>query len=882
MGPCLASISVVGADDAEILPAAPDHLLALALSRPHDALTAARAVLAGRPPAYQASIAHQAAGIVLRDRGDLDAAIGELRRALRLARASGRPERETDVQATLGAALAWAGRSQQGLAELDHAAASARGALAGRVLMRRASVLKDLGRYGEALHDLCRAVPLLRRAGDRVWEARSLTHRAEVYLAFGSTSRAGADFSVAEGLFAASGQELEYAKARHNRGLAAIARGDLPTALAYLDEAGRRYDALDATVPDLAIDRCAALLAAGLTQDAMREADSAAAHMRQEGGHVYKRAELLLAAATAALASGEPLAARDRAQRARRLFGAQRRDLWAARAEFVVVHARHAAGEHTDLLLEQAERISSRLDELRAEEAPRAHLLAGRMALERGRAAEAEQHLKRAARTRRRGPPVARSVAWLARALQAEAHGEVRATLAACARGLDALDEHRMTLGATELRAHATAHGAELATIAQRDAIRRGDARRLLLWGERWRATALSLPPARPVDNQELVAELSALRDVTRRLEATRAKGAGTAVLERDRRRLENAVRARTLQTLGNADRHVHRFDLNRLFAGLGETRLVELVEVDGLLHVITVANRRVRRHPTASITVANREVNMACFLLRRLSYGRGGSRAGSLLDQAGNLLEEVLLGPAAADLGDGPVVVVPPGRLHAVPWALLPSLRERVVSVAPSASTWLLMSQRQPPERPGVTLVVGPGLGTGGAEVPLLAERYPGATVLGHGTATAERVLAALDGAWLAHIAAHGAFRSDNPLFSALRLDDGPLTVHDFERLQQAPYRLVLSSCDSGVAAPVGADELLGLVSSLVPLGAVGILASVVPVNDVAAVPLMLALHDALRRNATLPEALLAARTQVGDDAIGLSTAQSFIALGA
>jgi CHAT domain-containing protein len=153
---------------------------------------------------------------------------------------------------------------------------------------------------------------------------------------------------------------------------------------------------------------------------------------------------------------------------------------------------------------------------------------------------------------------------------------------------------------------------------------------------------------------------------------------------------------------------------------------------------------------------------------------------------------------------------------------------------------------------------------------------------VLANGSATAENALAALDGAWLAHIAAHGTFRADNPLFSALRLDDGPLTVHDFERLRRAPYRVVLSSCDSGVAAPVGADELLGLVSSLIPLGAAGILASVVPVNDPAAVPLMLALHDALRSGATLPEALLQARTAADDDPVSRATGQSFIALGA
>lgn len=855
------------------------YLLALALSRPRDALAEARAVLASRPNPYNASIARQAAGIVLRDRGDVADAIRELRTALRLSRMSGRPDREADVLATLGATLTWAGRSQLGLAALDQAAARARGALAGRILMRRASVLKHLGRYEDALEDLVRALPLLRRAGDAVWEARTLTHRAEVYLAFGSTARAAADFAKAEELFAETGQELEYAKARHNRGLAAIVQGDLPTALNYLHEAGRRYEVLGATNPDLALDRCAALLAAGLTQDAMREADAAAANMRRNGGLAYKRAELLFAAATAALAAGDPVAGRDRAQQARRMFRTQGRDLWEARAELALVQGRHAAGDHSARVLTRAEQIALRLERLKAEEAVRAHLLAGRLALIRGRDAVAERHLEDAARSRRRGSFLVRSVGWLAQALLAEARGDMRGTRSACSRGLDALDEHRLTLGATELRAHSTAHGAELAAIAQRDALRHGDLRRLLQWSERWRATALALPAVAPSDDRELATELSALREVTRRLDVTRAEGGTTGALERERRRLEDAVRGRVLRTVGTAASNSDRFDIEALFARLGPTRLVDLIEIDRVLHVVTVADRRLRLHTVG--TIPEREVELARFSLRRLAYSGRGRQAGPPLDQVGAVLEDVLLGSAAAELGDGPVVVVPPGRLHAVPWALLPSLRNRAVSVAPSAATWLRAVQGDPPRHRKVTLVVGPDLGTGGAEVPQLADRYPGATMLGKGTATAEQVLTAIDGAWLAHIAAHGTFRADNPLFSALRLDDGPLTVHDLERLRRAPYRLILPSCDSGVAVPVGADELVGLVSSLVPLGAAGILASVAPVNDAAAVPLMLALHDALRTGATLPEALVEARGKTDEDLLAVATGLSFIALG-
>jgi CHAT domain-containing protein len=143
---------------------------------------------------------------------------------------------------------------------------------------------------------------------------------------------------------------------------------------------------------------------------------------------------------------------------------------------------------------------------------------------------------------------------------------------------------------------------------------------------------------------------------------------------------------------------------------------------------------------------------------------------------------------------------------------------------------------------------------------------------VLADGSATASAVLAAIDGCLLAHLAAHGTFRADSPLFSSLLVDDGPLTVYDLERLRRAPYRLVLSSCDSGQMAAVGADEVLGLATALLHLGTAGIVASVVPVNDEAAVPVMVGLHDGLRRGLTLAESLAEAR---GDDV-------SFIAIGA
>jgi CHAT domain-containing protein len=266
---------------------------------------------------------------------------------------------------------------------------------------------------------------------------------------------------------------------------------------------------------------------------------------------------------------------------------------------------------------------------------------------------------------------------------------------------------------------------------------------------------------------------------------------------------------------------------------------------------------------------------------LRRLAHPGAEARL-PVVEAAGRRLEELLLGPAAAHLGSGPVVVVPPGRLHGVPWALLPSLRERVVSVSPSASSWLRARETAPPPDNRQVLVRGPGLATGGAEVPELADRYGRPTVLEGGEARVPRVLEELDGAALAHIAAHGTFRADSPLFSSLRMADGPLIVHDFERLDRSPYRIILSCCDTARFASVGADELLGLVTALLPLGTAGVVACSAPVNDAAVVPLMLALHKGVSAGMSLAEALRDARAALPGDAVHQATGWAFSAFGA
>ena len=383
--------------------------MVLAASRPREALARARAVLAGAPAPLEASDAHHAAGTVLREFGDLGAALGELRAALRAARQAGAPAREADVRASLGVALVYAGRTTAGLAAFDEAARQSRGVQTARILLRRAIALWTLGRYPEALADLFPAVATLRRAGDIIWAGRALTARALVYLAQGRTRQAAQDLAAAERLFAGTGQELESAYLVHNRGIVAFRTGDLPMALGCLDEAARRYSALDVPLPDLHIDRCAVLLAAGLPRDALAQAEQALGEFERIRGQSTKKAELLLTAATAALAAEQPQVALAHAHAARRLFGAQHRDPWAAHARLLVLSARFAQGGWSAPLLGAAGQLAGDLDRLGSAQASQAHLLAGRIALRLGLPDQARRHLGAAARSRLRGPPYSRA-----------------------------------------------------------------------------------------------------------------------------------------------------------------------------------------------------------------------------------------------------------------------------------------------------------------------------------------------------------------------------------------------------------------------------------------------------------------------------------------
>jgi CHAT domain-containing protein len=225
--------------------------------------------------------------------------------------------------------------------------------------------------------------------------------------------------------------------------------------------------------------------------------------------------------------------------------------------------------------------------------------------------------------------------------------------------------------------------------------------------------------------------------------------------------------------------------------------------------------------------------------------------------------------------------VLVPVPDLHDIPWRLVLGV-DAPLTVAPSASTWDRAAQDATSSADRVVAVAGPGLPGALTEARRVAALYPTAELLTGELATVERVGRSLDGAALAHLAAHATVRPSSPLFSNLLLADGPATAHDLDSLQHAPRIMVLSACSAAQAAPRSAGEFLGLSTVLLNAGTKCMIAPTIPIPDQTSVDIVVAFHRRVCAGATTAEAVMAAATGLNtDDPAGLVSACTLTCFG-
>jgi hypothetical protein len=330
---------------------------------------------------------------------------------------------------------------------------------------------------------------------------------------------------------------------------------------------------------------------------------------------------------------------------------------------------------------------------------------------------------------------------------------------------------------------------------------------------------------------------------------------------------LERAVRQRSWYAAGPGDIE-RRASLEEVRAALAETGgvLVAHLLTAGRLHALVVGPRRsgvLDLGPADGVVETVRRVRADLDVLSITGYPRAfrttvlrGLRRGL----AG--LDERLWQPVERLARGGPVVLVPAGALVAVPWTVLPGLRGRPLCVARSATSWL-RGRAKPAGRGRVVVASGPDLERAEAEVNAVARLWPGATRLTGALATGPAVLGAAADASLLHVAAHGVHEPANPLFSALRLADGPLFGYDLARPGRVPGHVVLSSCELGMVSTRPGEEVLGMTAALLHSGARTVLSGVARVADSLAGEVLVAYHQALAEGAGPAAALARAQAE-------------------
>jgi tetratricopeptide (TPR) repeat protein len=761
-----------------------------------------------------------------------------------------------------------------------------RAALDATIEAQHGALLMRVGRFAESVEVLDRAVAVGERAAaqgflDAPGLSTNLLNRGLAAIGDGRPAPARRDLlrsiEVAEDGMR-TGEEyarlaLLAAKAHHNLGVVAWRVNDIPRALRHYRDAEVSFTEHDPSlVPQLRMAQADALLAAGLAEEAARYLDEALPQMRRQGDH-RNLAVAELTRASAALVDGDHATAR-------RFAGSARRRLlrsspsWAAIAALIGLRSQAVDAlrrpKVPPALPARALGLADELAALRlADESAMARMLAVRLLIRRRDAGEAARQLALVPAPRQVTPVDHRMLLRLCRAELAVATGRRRSAFGQANGGLAELSRVRDRMGGLELVSGTAVYGRELGELAVRLVLdqRRSAARRLFVWLERTRAQIYRYEPLPPLDDPELTERVQRYRMLSRELREARLRGERPGELI-----TRHAALQREVQRLGWGDGPWGRArpiaELDDVVAELGDRALLSFVVSGQRIAAVVVIDGRVRLvrlGAMADVTNAARELRADLDALSpdHLPGPIAAAVTASARVRAARL-DEQLLGPLAGVLGDRELVVVPTGDLYAVVWGALPSLRGRPVSVAPSATAWLTAMRtqaRSPADR--TVLAAGPHLRAAEAEIGGLREYYPGATMLDGEKAGVRDVLAALDGARLAHLAAHGTHEPENALFSWLELADGALYAHEIARLRRPPEHVVLAACELALARIRPGDEALGFAGALLAIGSRTVTAPVTRVGDLAAAAAMTDYHRRLAGGAA-PAVALAETTAV------------------
>ncbi len=208
--------------------------------------------------------------------------------------------------------------------------------------------------------------------------------------------------------------------------------------------------------------------------------------------------------------------------------------------------------------------------------------------------------------------------------------------------------------------------------------------------------------------------------------------------------------------------------------------------------------------------------------------------------------LYDLLLRPLEKVTGLRRLVVSPHRALYYIPFHALYDgfgyvIESREIAYAPSAA--VLQNCLEKPRRNIQNALF---VGVSDKQVPFVNEEIKvlsailSGEVLLNGDATLRAIIDGAANKDVLHLACHGQFRAENPLFSSLKLADSWLTVRDVYSLRLDADLVVLSACETGLNRIAPGEELLGLARGFFSAGANSLVLSLWNVHDATTADLM------------------------------------------
>jgi CHAT domain-containing protein len=282
------------------------------------------------------------------------------------------------------------------------------------------------------------------------------------------------------------------------------------------------------------------------------------------------------------------------------------------------------------------------------------------------------------------------------------------------------------------------------------------------------------------------------------------------------------------------------------------DTTILEYFQVQGQIVVILLGRDRLQLVPLGAHSRISALLELLQLQLSKFRLGPGYvTRFTTVLLNATQThlrdLYKLLVEPIREFLSARHLAIAPHGAMHSLPFhALFDGRRYLIddftISYAPSASVYSLCQVRTTQAHRG-SLVLGipdPAVPCVQEEVEAVAACLPDSEMLLGTAATAESLRQKGACSRFIHIATHGYFRRDSPMFSGIRLGDSFLSLYDLYQLKLPVELVALSGCSTGLNVVVAGDELMGLARGLIHAGAETCLLTLWDVQDQSSTRLM------------------------------------------